>query len=184
MFFIISIVLYALLLIFNILSRIFLPLCIYNDAKAHNNKNTVIFTVFSIFFPFITGIVYLCLRKNPGQRIMPQVKTCTQCGNLCFVRDYACSQCGNTQFVYADIPVPNQSKRKSNAKKFLICWIVSVALSIIFSVIFGITTFASLNSGDFQSDIDRYFNNHRYNDEIEDYFENYYENYYDGYNCD
>ena len=131
-------VFYLVVILCSILVQIFLPLAIYNDAKAHYSKNTVLFTVLSIFFPLIIGIVYLVLRNKPDQVDYTLLsKNCLGCGAPCNGAEFNCHACGNSQFTEL-YGAEDTEKRQKKAKGFLIAAIACYALDIIIAVVGGV----------------------------------------------
>ena len=119
----------------NILTKVFLPLAIYNDAKAHYNKNTTLYTVLAVFFPLIAGIVYMVVRNNPDQVDYTLLaKNCLNCGSPCNGAEFMCHNCGSSQFTDA-YGNEDTDARKKKAKGFMIGAIICYSLGIILGII-------------------------------------------------
>ena len=115
-----------------ILGEVFLGLAAYHDARANGSTDGVMWGLLIGFFGMIPGIIYLCLRKKPAQKVI----SCPQCYTPYFISYQACPRCGipnPASYPFYDPAIPEHRKK---AKRDLILSIVFFSVAIIGTIIF------------------------------------------------
>lgn len=151
---------YLVYMILSILTSVFAMLTVGYDAKALGVKKRTKFMVLTFFFPLITGIVYLCVRKKTD-KIQP--KMCDVCHTTVDTTTTFCPVCSNTTFT--DYQIVNNADYKKKAKVFLI---ITIFLYV------AANSLSSAFSGDLQKKIEKIFDN---SSSISQYDENPFENF-------
>lgn len=151
-----------LLFVLNVATSVFAMLTVGYDAKALGVKKRTKFMVLTFFFPVITGIVYLCVRKKTD-KIQP--KMCDVCHTTVDTTTTFCPVCSNTTFT--DYQIVNNADYKKKAKVFLI---ITICLYV------AANSLSSAFSGDLQKKIEKIFDN---GSSISQYDENPFENFYE-----
>ncbi len=119
-----------------VLAAVFLGLCVYNDAKCRRNPNAGVWGVFSGLFS-IVALVYLIVAltsKNQPER-------CLRCGNF-LPPSYpgspspaVCPVCGQPA---PFLPPEQAALYARRRRRYLILWIVMLAVIVALAVAFGI----------------------------------------------
>lgn len=120
----------VLYLLFIVMAQIALAVTVNRDCKAKNNQKATMWTVLVFFFPFIAGIIYLCIR-NDGKNLPP--KRCLSCGEMVDIRYDFCPRCNSSAFDVQPPEYTNQYKKK--AKTSLIFTIITYVIAIVMCVL-------------------------------------------------
>lgn len=70
--------------------RILFALAVYYDARANGNPSSAAWALLVGFLGLIPGVIYLCVRRNPGGRLI----YCGKCGAVHPISLPNCPQCG------------------------------------------------------------------------------------------
>lgn len=84
------VIIWFLLIGLMITGKVFLALAVYQDARSRYNNNALMWALLVGFFDLIPAIVYLCLRKNPGNGPV----LCPSCALYYAPFSGACPRCG------------------------------------------------------------------------------------------
>ena len=116
----------------SIVCSVFLALCVYNDAKAKNNQNAVMWAVLSGFFN-IVALIYIIVQAVSK----PKTVYCPRCGNIIPAGYAGCPVCGTPMSMMNMAPAEEQvAKYKKRRWIFLGLFIGFYVLSVIVSVVF------------------------------------------------
>ena len=118
--FIVVIILVSLL---GIAAQVLLGLATYNDAKARGNSDPAMWGLLVGILGWIPGIVYLCVRNKPLERIY----ACYSCGWGNPLSARQCRRCGAGLYY----PTEETARLQKKAKAFLIIGLVLWGLAAI-----------------------------------------------------
>ncbi|MBR3148601.1 MAG: hypothetical protein IKF64_00370 [Eubacterium sp.] len=93
-------ILYIVTILLAIAFRVCFAFSINYDSRARNIRATTAFTVLTVFFPIITGIVYACMRHDAQQN----TKFCASCNTLVDGAIKMCPECKGMVFKRAPHP--------------------------------------------------------------------------------
>ena len=150
------------MLLLSLLVGLFICLAINEDGKALGVKDRKIYAVLGFFFPAITAIVYLIIRKKT-EKIQP--KMCNNCGLTVPPSINCCPQCGCMDFT--DYLIVDNNKHKKRAKCFAV---IGVVLYVIMFSFGTLSQFENLfNISNFDGDkIYNYDNDYQYEYDYDD----------------
>ena len=118
------------MLLLSLLVGLFICLAINEDGKALGVKDRKIYAVLGFFFPLITAIVYLIIRKKT-EKIQP--KMCNNCGLTVPPSINCCPQCGCMDFT--DYLIVDNNKHKKRAKCFAVIGVVLYVIMLSFGTL-------------------------------------------------
>lgn len=155
------------MLLLSLLVGVFTCLAINEDGKALGVKDRKIYAVLGFFFPAITAIVYLIIRKKT-EKIQP--KMCNNCGLTVPPSINGCPQCGCMDFT--DYLIVDNDKHKKRAKCFAVIGVVLYVIMLSFGTL---SQFENLfNISNFDGDkIYNYDNDYQYEYDYDDYLNQY-----------
>lgn len=131
---VISVIIFSLLCsVLGILFRVFITLAINFDSRSRNLKSTTLFTVLTVFFPLITGIIYACVRNSAE-------KNKKECANCHLVVDGAATVCPSCSCpAFSEVIVPDKDKLSKRGVQFFITAAVCWALAFVFLIAIGVS---------------------------------------------
>ena len=119
----------VLLLVIGVLESVFLGLCVYNDARLRQNENAALWGVLSGVFG-IGALIYLIVAMSSKN----QPTRCLRCGNFLYPGMPACPVCGQPAPV---LPLEAAETYRKRRTRYLVLWIVMIALTVILGIVFG-----------------------------------------------
>lgn len=114
---------YLLTLAVSITGSVMVGLAVYNDAKSKMSLNAVMWAMLVGSLGWIPGIVYLCVRNKPLERIY----ACYSCGWGNPLSARQCRRCGAGLYY----PTEETARLQKKAKAFLIIGLVLWGLAAI-----------------------------------------------------
>lgn len=114
---------YLLTLAVSITGSVMVGLAVYNDAKSKMSLNAVMWAMLVGILGWIPGIVYLCVRNKPLERIY----ACYSCGWGNPLSARQCRRCGAGLYY----PTEETARLQKKAKAFLIIGLVLWGLAAI-----------------------------------------------------
>ena len=105
--------------IFYVAQRVFLCLAVYFDCKRKSIASSVLWTVLTLIFGWISALVYVCLRKTLKKKEL----LCRACGSRIVSVDGRCPRCGN------DVESSKIKQYNKTSIAFLVLFIVFYILS-------------------------------------------------------
>ena len=116
-----------------VLYKVFLCVAVHKDAREHDDKNAVLWTVLTVLFGLLPVIIYAILRYNKSKDFI----SCPHCGKMVSAKYPVCMFCKQ--------PVNDAPKRdfiSEDVKKYLILaavlFVVDVVVKSIVSLSGGI----------------------------------------------
>lgn len=113
---------FVLSVILGIVFRILLAIAINLDCRARNIGARKIYTVLTVFFPAIIGIVYAIKRKGEKK----ELKVCRSCGTKASAYSAKCPKCGGLFLMDYTPPKAKQLKTAS----IILCVIALIAFGV------------------------------------------------------
>ena len=114
---------YLLTLAVSITGSVMVGLAVYNDAKSKMSLNAVMWAMLVGILGWIPGIVYLCVRNKPLERIY----ACYSCGWGNPLSARQCRRCGAGLYY----PTEETARLQKKAKAFLIIGLVLWGLAAV-----------------------------------------------------
>ncbi len=122
-------------MILSLATGILIGVWVYKDAKERKNKDALLWTLATIFIPYLLGfIAYLIFARNNVKR------KCESCGYYNSIENTFCSKCGSE----LNFEKPNEDNIKNN-NKILLAAIVTFILAITFIIGAGIVAFRNMD---------------------------------------
>ena len=124
---------YLLTLAVSITGSVMVGLAVYNDAKSKMSLNAVMWAMLVGILGWIPGIVYLCVRNKPLERIY----ACYSCGRGNPLSARQCGHCGAGLYYPTEETLQRQKKAKTLLIWGIVMWVVMILAFIsIFIVMF------------------------------------------------
>ena len=124
---------YLLTLAVSITGSVMVGLAVYNDAKSKMSLNAVMWAMLVGILGWIPGIVYLCVRNKPLERIY----ACYSCGWGNPLSAQQCGHCGAGLYYPTEETLQRQKKAKTLLIWGIVMWVVMILAFIsIFIVMF------------------------------------------------
>ena len=124
---------YLLTLAVSITGSVMVGLAVYNDAKSKMSLNAVMWAMLVGILGWIPGIVYLCVRNKPLERIY----ACYSCGWGNPLSARQCGHCGAGLYYPTEETLQRQKKAKTLLIWGIVMWVVMILAFIsIFIVMF------------------------------------------------
>ena len=114
-----------------VLYKVFLCVAVHKDAREHDDKNTVLWTVLTVLFGLLPVIIYAILRYNKSKDFI----SCPHCGKMVSAKYPVCMFCKQ--------PVNDAPKRdfiSEDVKKYLILAAVLFVVDLVVKSIVSLSS--------------------------------------------
>ena len=111
--------------------RILFALAVYYDARANGNPSSAVWALLVGFLGLIPGLIYLCVRRSPGSRLI----YCGKCGAVHPISLPNCPQCGvrnDYSLPFCDPALPAYA---GTAKRLLIAALTVCVASVVLFIL-------------------------------------------------